>query len=114
MSLSITGKLVKKLETENITSKAGKEYVKQSFVIDTGDQYNPNVAFGLFGQEKVDMLISHKEGDEIEVLFNLSSREHKGRYYTQADAWSVKGDALGNEPSVTPEEDEDLPDFLKD
>ncbi len=54
-----------------------------------------------------------KEGDEIEVLFNLSSREHNGRYYTQADAWSIKGDALSNEPVVVDipaaTEEDDLP-----
>ena len=51
-----------------------------------------------------------KEGDEIEDLLNLSLRENKGRYYTQADAWSIKGDALSNEPSATQEdEDQDVP-----
>ena len=41
MSLAITGKLVKALDVESGTSKAGKEWKKQSFVIDTGAQYNP-------------------------------------------------------------------------
>ena len=34
--MEVTGKLVKKLELETGTSKAGKEWQKQSIVIDTG------------------------------------------------------------------------------
>ena len=49
MSLSIIGKLVKTLEIESGTSKAGKEWKKQSFIIDTGSQFNPEICFNLFG-----------------------------------------------------------------
>jgi hypothetical protein len=34
--MEVTGKLVKKLELETGISKAGKEWKKQSIVIDTG------------------------------------------------------------------------------
>jgi len=56
MSLAITGKLVKALDVESGTSKAGKEWKKQSFVIDTGAQYNPEVCFSLIwrGQNRYD------------------------------------------------------------
>ena len=36
MSLALNGKLIKLLDVESGTSKAGKEWKKQSFVIDTG------------------------------------------------------------------------------
>ena len=88
-NLKITGKLVKKLEVETGTSKAGKEWQKQSFVIDTGAQYNPEVCFQLFGEEKIQMLEKHKEGNTIEVLFNISSREYQGRYFHNVDAWAI-------------------------
>jgi hypothetical protein len=39
MSLTIKGKLSRKLSVESGTSKAGKEWKKQSFVVDTGAQY---------------------------------------------------------------------------
>ena len=73
MSLEIKGNLVKVLELQSGTSKAGKEWVKQSFVIDTGAKYNPEICFNLFGQDKVDLLLQFSVGDEVEVLFNLSS-----------------------------------------
>ena len=90
MSLEMTGKLVKVLEAQSGTSKAGKEWIKQSFVLDNGAKFNPEVAFNLFGQEKVDMLLEFSAGDEVEILFNLSSREYKGNYYTSADVWKMQ------------------------
>ena len=89
MSLAITGRLVKALDVESGTSKAGKEWKKQSFVIDTGAQFNPEVCFSLFGEDKISMLQGIKPGEEIEVSFNLSSREYNGRYYHNIDAWRI-------------------------
>ena len=89
MSLAIKGKLVKALDAESGTSKAGKEWKKQSFVIDTGAQFNPEVCFSLFGEDKIAMLQDINPGEEIEVSFNLSSREYNGRYYHNIDAWRI-------------------------
>ncbi|PKP46828.1 MAG: hypothetical protein CVT95_06470 [Bacteroidetes bacterium HGW-Bacteroidetes-12] len=120
MSLSIKGKLASILEAESGTSKAGKEWRKQSFVIDNGDQFNPNVCFSLFGQDKIAMLDNFSIGQEIEVAFNLSSREFNGKWYHNLDAWKIS--IIGSEstssqpqavsaPSISdaPEEGDDLP-----
>jgi|TARA_R110000744_G_scaffold5556_1_gene19761 hypothetical protein len=90
MSLEVKGNLVKVLEMQSGISKAGKEWVKQSFVVDTGAKYNPLICFNLFGQEKVDMLLEFSAGDNVQVLFNLSSREYNGNYYTSADVWQMQ------------------------
>ena len=47
MSLSIKGKLSRKLSIESGTSKAGNEWKKQTFILDTGSQYNPEICFQL-------------------------------------------------------------------
>lgn len=92
MSLEVKGKIVKVLEVEKGTSKAGKEWEKMNFVIDTGDQYNPEVCFQLFGSDKVeDFKSRNKVGDSVEVAFNVSSREYNGKYYHNLDAWKIKG-----------------------
>jgi len=117
MSLAITGKLVKSLDVESGTSKAGKEWKKQSFVIDTGAQYNPEVCFSLFGEDKIAMLEGLNPGTEIEVSFNLSSREYNGKYYHNIDAWRINRAAAAvveNMPQAPLEasdddEDDDLP-----
>lgn len=103
--MKVTGKLTKVLALEQGTSKAGKEWVKRSFVIDTGDQYNPELCIETFGEEKVKMLSNVAEGDQVEVSINLSSREYKGRYYTQVSAWKIEVMASTDAQPV----EEDLP-----
>ena len=93
MSLVIKGRISKVLEIESGTSKAGKEWKKQSFVLDTGDQYNPEVCFSLFGEDKINMLRNFGEGQEVEVAFNASSREYNGKYYHNLDCWKINGSA---------------------
>jgi len=90
MSLEINGTLVKLLDKQTGISKAGKEWVKQSFVVDTGAKFNPEISFNLFGAEKVALLDSVNINDNINVAFNISSREYKGNYYTSADAWKIQ------------------------
>ena len=88
--MKTTGKLVDVLNTQNGKSTNGKEWVKKDFVIETDAKYNPEICFTLFGKDKVSLLDNVSIGDEIEVHFNLSSREYKGKYYTQAQAWKIE------------------------
>lgn len=95
MSLTINGKIVNILNVESGTSKAGKEWKKQGFVIDTGDQFNPNVCFSLFGDDKIGMLSQFSVGQDVEVSFNLSSREFNGKWYHNIDAWRINPQTSG-------------------
>lgn len=118
-SLTIKGKITQILDVETGTSKAGKEWKKQNFVIDTGDQYNPEVCFQLFGDAKIDKLAEYnKVGDDVTVHFNVSSREFNEKWYHNLDAWKVMSEnsdtATASTPSTpavddTPAEDDDLP-----
>ena len=107
MSLTLKGKLSRKLSVESGTSKAGKDWQKQSFLVDTGSQYNPEVCFQLFGEEKIQMLSNHNEGDQVEVSFNLSSREYNGRYFHNVDAWRIENIGGTNQETADP----DIPSF---
>jgi hypothetical protein len=109
--LTIKGRITKILPLENGTSKSGKAWEKQSFVLDTGAQYNPECCFSMFGNEKVEMLNKFPEGSEVEVSFNISSRDFNGKYYHNLDCWLIK--AVGS-VSVDPnlnssDSDDDLP-----
>ena len=88
-TLSIKGSLIQKNEIENIENKEGKKWIKQTFLIDTGADYNSKICFQLFGEEKVRILDNYKLGDNIEVFFNISSREYNNRYYHNIDAWKI-------------------------
>ena len=122
MSLEIKGKIKTVLPLET-GEKNGKTWKKQSFVVDTGDQYNPDVCFTLFGDEKVDSFAKYnKAGQDVTVKFNVSSREFNGKWYHNLDAWyiGVEGAATSETPTpsatatkkgkkVEEEESDDLP-----
>ena len=55
-SLIIKGNLTKKLEPETISGKEGKMWKKQNFIINTGAQFNSEICFQLFGEERIAML----------------------------------------------------------
>ena len=108
--LKITGKITSILDVETGTSKAGKEWQKQSFVIDTEAKFNPEVCFSLFG-DKTDLLANVNKGDEVEVSFNVSSREFNGKYYHNLDAWRISklSAEVSNVGAAPVEEDSGLP-----
>jgi|TARA_R110001583_G_scaffold64962_3_gene187907 hypothetical protein len=84
--MQVTGTLIKKLELETGTSKAGKEWQKQSIVIDTGEEFNNIVCVSAFGDKVKD--IERLDIDmTINVMCNVYSREYKGKYYHNIEGW---------------------------
>tara|TARA_R110002167_G_scaffold254346_1_gene460520 strand:- start:414 stop:728 length:315 start_codon:yes stop_codon:yes gene_type:complete len=103
--MKITGKLVKKLQAEAGTSKAGKAWEKQSILVEqSGTEFNKEVVVTFFGDKMKD-LRDIEEGSDVSVSINLSSREFKGKYYHNIDGWFIA--KLGEE-TVAPT-NEDMP-----
>ena len=103
--MKIQGKITRIFKVETIVSKEGKEWKKQTFVIDTAAEYNNVIAFEVFGEEKCDRLLSHnKVGDEVTVEFDIKCNEWKNKYYTSLQSWKVEKvkeeqvDVVENEP----------------
>lgn len=90
--MTINGKLIKKLDVESGISKAGKEWQKQSILVEQTGDYNKEVVISFFG-DKMKSIRDIEEGSEVSVSINLSSREFKGNYYHNIDGWfcAVKG-----------------------
>ena len=84
--MDVTGKLVKKLPLESGVSKSGKEWQKQSVVIDTGGEFNNLTAVSAFG-DKVDKLNRLELGMDVTILCNVYSREYQGKYYHNIDGY---------------------------
>ena len=108
MSFTVSGKLKQIMDVHEGTSKAGKEWKRQEFILDTSEQYNPFIQFSCFG-EKVSLLNGKNLGDTLEVSFNLSSKEYNGKYYTQATAWKIENGTKESAAPVVPKEENDLP-----
>ena len=87
--MKIIGKLVQKLEVETGVSKSGKNWEKQSILIEqSGTEYNKPVAVSFFG-DKIKQIRDIEVGSEVSVSINLSSREFKGKYYHNIDGWFI-------------------------
>lgn len=96
MAFETTGKIVKILSEQRGAGRNG-EWVKQDFVIETGDQYPKKMCFTAWG-EKVDELKNMSEGSSIKVFFNIESREYNERWYTDLRIWKFEN-AGGNAPT---------------
>ncbi|HKJ78768.1 MAG TPA: DUF3127 domain-containing protein [Prolixibacteraceae bacterium] len=109
MSLQVKGKIQQILKAESGVSRAGKEWQKQEFVIETEEQFPRKVCFTLFN-DKTSLINNLSEGEEVEVSFNLESREFNGKWYHNINAWKIDKPATENLPEPPPEfRTEDIP-----
>ena len=106
-----SGKLEKFLPVESGTSKAGKEWKKQSFIVKTEDEYNNTYCFEVFGDEKVEQFVKfNRVGQNVDVDFNVKTNEWKGKYFTSLSAWKIfKAEVEETAPEVAQNEEDDLP-----
>lgn len=89
MSMQVKGTLLQILKLESGVSKAGKEWKKQDFVIETNEQFPKKVCFTLFG-DKISLIDGIAEGTELEVFFSLESRDFNGKWYHNINAWKIE------------------------
>ena len=106
--MEIIGKLVKKLDVESGISKAGKEWKRQSILVDQGGDYNKEVVVGFFG-DKIKQLRDLNEGAEINIKVNVYSREFNGKYYHSIDGYMIGQKSNANQSSDFVTADEDMP-----
>ncbi|MCT4672174.1 MAG: DUF3127 domain-containing protein [Prolixibacteraceae bacterium] len=89
MSFTVKGKLEKILDEVTGTSTRG-EWKKREFVITTQDeQYARTICFTLFN-DKVSLIEGFQPGTDLEIAFNLESREYQGRYFHNVNAWRIQ------------------------
>ncbi len=101
MDLSLQGRLTKILPRMSGVSKSGKEWKKQTFVIELQDgAYTQEVAFDVMGERQGADVTRFPIGSLINVKFDVRSHEYNGKYFTNINAWAI--DAVGgavNAPS---------------
>ena len=108
MNNVIEGKLVKVFDLETGTSKAGKEWKKQSILIQQDTKYNAEVVVTFFG-DNVNKIKTNLIGDIITCNINLSSREFKGKFYHNIDGWTCNVSDIKNIDKRIEEVNDDLP-----
>jgi hypothetical protein len=98
MALDITGKILQIMPTTTGTSKAGKDWVKQEFVLETQETYPKKICIGVMG-DKTQELKKFVTGNEVKVSLNLESREYNGKWYTNVNAWRIEAASAGSADS---------------
>jgi hypothetical protein len=108
--MEVKGKIIRFLDLESGTSKAGKEWQKQTVVIDTGGEFNNIIAVSAFG-DKVQKMNMLEEGMTVAILCNVYSREYKGKYYHNIDGYHFTNQTDNPEVNAdfTTSDDEDMP-----
>lgn len=96
--MEITGKIIAVLPEQGGTSKNGNEWKKQEYVLETYDQYPKKVCFQIFGADRIEQA-AIKLGEDVNVSFDIDSREYQGRWYTNINAWKVDRVAMQTQPA---------------
>lgn len=86
-TLNISGIVLNILPLQTGTSKAGNQWQKQDFILETGGQYPRKVCICLFGDnvEKFPLQV----GQSVTASVDIESREFNTRWYTDIRAWNI-------------------------
>ena len=108
--MEIVGKIIQVLPEQSGTSKAGKPWKSQSYVLETQEQYPRKVCFELFGEDRIKSNPC-KIDDVVTVSFDIESREFNGRWYTSIRAWRVQQGAAPAAAAAQPAPQADVQSF---
>ncbi len=94
MSLEVTGKLLLKYDTQQVSEK----FKKREFVLELAEEINgttyTNYAKMQLVQNKCEILDRYNVGDNVKVTFNIKGnkweRDGKVNYITSLDAWRIE------------------------
>ena len=95
--MEITGRLIKLLPEVEGDSQRG-HWIKGGFVIETEGEYPKQVAFQMFGAEKLAIVKNIPMNSPVMVSFSPVSREYNERWYTDLRCFNVQPFVPGQMP----------------
>ena len=98
--LNISGIVLNILPMQSGTSKAGNQWQKQDFILETGGQYPRKVCICLFGDNVTKFPL--QVGQSVTASVDIESREFNARWYTDVRAWNVVYNAQQGAPAPAP------------
>jgi hypothetical protein len=116
--MEITGKLISVLPLESGTSKSGKDWKKQGFILETPGQYPKQICLQAWG-DRVDDVEKLTTGDTLNCFIDIESREYNQKWYTDVKVYKIdvtERSTSAEKPQVediqdaqVPEPDDNLP-----
>lgn len=101
--MQIKGRIIKVMAMTQGVSKAGNEWTKAEYVLETYSDFPKKVHFDIFGEKAKTYVL--KEGDNVTISADIESREYNGKWYTSVHAW--KAEKIGEERTGNPVDDAD-------
>ena len=96
--MEISGKIIAVLPLATGQGKNGT-WRSQDYVLETADQYPKKVCFNLFN-DKIDQFPLAID-DQVNMSFDVESREYNGRWYTTVRAWKVEKGVVSAAPAAS-------------
>ena len=113
--MEFIAKLTQLLPIQTGTGKNG-EWKKQDIIVETEGQYPKKVCISIWGDKINDGQL--QIGNLLKIDFDIESREHNSKWYTDLKAWKIDVTNAsnqsnpvntGNNFTITKEEDDTLP-----
>lgn len=102
---TMTGRIIKRGPVEEF---GAKKFRKAILVVEEADQKFPQPIPFEVTREALKKYSDLRDGDEVEISFNLRGREWNGKYYSSLEAWRIQ--RPGAVADVPPVQDEDATD----
>lgn len=100
--MEVKGKIIIKLPLASGVSKAGNNWSKQEYVLETQEAYPKKIYFSFFGDRANQYPL--EVGDMVNLSFDIDSHEYAGRWFTSINGWKAeKLDAAATAPAAAPQ-----------
>lgn len=86
--MEVKGRIIQKLDPVSGTSKAGNQWSKQEYVLETVENFPRKIFFDFFGERANQYPLN--VGDMVNLSFDIESREYQGRWYTSIRGWKAE------------------------
>ncbi len=86
--MEVTGIIIKKFDRLSGVSKAGNNWSKQEYVLETQEAYPKKIFFSFFGDRADQFPL--EVGDNVRLSFDIDSHEYNGRWFTSINGWKAE------------------------
>lgn len=106
--MQITARLVQVMPVQTGEGKNGT-WKKQDIIVETDGQFPKKICVTVWG-DKIDERYL-KPGNQLNISFDIESREYNGRWYTDVKAWKIEPvpTSGSNEEAIPPHGEPDAP-----
>lgn len=87
--MEIIGKLFLVMVPMQGVSKAGKDWINQTIVIETIENYPKKIPIEISKQELIDKVSRLAPGSTLTISINLEGKEYNGKWYVKVIGWKI-------------------------